>query len=600
MPEQLLNARVNELPPSAGPQPQFLLAMFNTLNNTLERIPVSYFTSNKTTNNFEYASDTEYLEDAVVTYGGRWWQAQQDMTDTDNIVPGSNPLFWIEISVSPSGFVLYQPGTYVDDNVFVIGQYLGVTYIFQLLDTARPYSSTNLVTEFIAGKWGILGSIEHFRGYYTSEAALDAVTGGPGDYAYIDTGVGSDSLKYIWDENDAIWVQAGSGGAATWGGIGGSLSDQADLWLQLQAKELFSNKATDFSVVNHTLYPSVQAVKVYVDAGLSGKQDTIGYTPENVSNKKTTLVGADNTGYPTTLTVSTALSSLETSVKAYADGLVVGLLDFRGTFSAAGGTYPNTGGSGAAGAILKGDFYIFSVGGTVPTGVVIEAGDAAIALIDAPGNTQANWGVIQNNIGYTPENSANKATNFAVKNNTLYPTTQAVETFVVGVQDIPVPAGAMMSRTVNGAQPAQEVIGANNNNYYGLYFPAGSTTYAQFGVSLPRNYNNGNITAVFKWYSKGGTATQVVEWNIAAVAFGDNVSLDAARPAVVSIQDALINTNRLHISAATAGFSPSSPADSKYVLFEISRTGTGADTMASTAILLEVVLYVTTDAPTAV
>lgn len=103
----------------------------------------------------------------------------------------------------------------------------------------------------------------------------------------------------------------------------------------------------------------------------------------------------------------------------------VGLWDDRGTFDASVAAYPSSGGSGTAGAILKGDIWTISVAGTLPTGQVVEIGDTVRALIDTPGNTQANWAILQNNIGYVPENAANKATGFGTLNNTLYPTTQA-------------------------------------------------------------------------------------------------------------------------------------------------------------------------------
>ncbi len=42
----------------------------------------------------------------------------------------------------------------------------------------------------------------------------------------------------------------------------------------------------------------------------NGKQAALGYTPENVANKATTLAAPDNTKYPTTLAVSTAIAGL--------------------------------------------------------------------------------------------------------------------------------------------------------------------------------------------------------------------------------------------------------------------------------------------------
>lgn len=117
--------------------------------------------------------------------------------------------------------------------------------------------------------------------------------------------------------------------------------------------EASANKATDFSTVNHTLFPTVQAVKTY------------------------------------------------------ADSLVVGLWDDRGSHNASGDTWPSSGGSGTAGAILKGDIWTISTGGTLG-GSVVAAGDTIRALQDTPGTTAANWAIAENNIGYVPENAANK------------------------------------------------------------------------------------------------------------------------------------------------------------------------------------------------
>lgn len=133
--------------------------------------------------------------------------------------------------------------------------------------------------------------------------------------------------------------------------------------------------------------------------------------------------------------LQTALDSAENDAKAYADGLVVGLWDDRGSYDASGGAYPSSGGSGTAGAILKGDVWTISVAGTLPTGQVAEVGDIVRALINTPGNTQANWAIQQNNIGYTAENSANKSTdvNTDQASNTKYPSVKAVYDWAVGL-----------------------------------------------------------------------------------------------------------------------------------------------------------------------
>lgn len=130
-----------------------------------------------------------------------------------------------------------------------------------------------------------------------------------------------------------------------------------------------------------------------------------------------------------------AAAAAQAAAESYADGLVVGLWDDRGNFDASGGAYPTTGGSGTAGAIKKGDTWTISVAGTLPTGQVVEIGDVIRALVDTPGNTQANWAIIQNNIGYTAENSANKSTdvNADQTSNIKYPSVKAIFDWAVGL-----------------------------------------------------------------------------------------------------------------------------------------------------------------------
>lgn len=119
------------------------------------------------------------------------------------------------------------------------------------------------------------------------------------------------------------------------------------------------------------------------------------------------LGNVDNTsdaGKPVSTAQAAADAVVLASAQGYADGLVVGLWDDRGNFDASGGAYPSSGGSGSAGAILKGDIWTISVAGTLPTGQVVAIGDTVRAKQDTPGNTQANWAIQETNIGYTPVN----------------------------------------------------------------------------------------------------------------------------------------------------------------------------------------------------
>lgn len=51
----------------------------------------------------------------------------------------------------------------------------------------------------------------HYKGLFTTLAALQAAITSPvaGDYADIDSGVGSDATRYHWDSSDSVWVKTG-------------------------------------------------------------------------------------------------------------------------------------------------------------------------------------------------------------------------------------------------------------------------------------------------------------------------------------------------------------------------------------------------------
>ncbi len=99
----------------------------------------------------------------------------------------------------------------------------------------------------------------------------------------------------------------------------------------------------------------------------------------------------------------------DAATKAYTDALVVGLWDDRGNFDASVNAYPSSGGSGTAGVILKGDIWTISVAGTLPTAQAVEVGDTVRALVDTPGNAQADWAIQQNNLTL-PLSAANGGT----------------------------------------------------------------------------------------------------------------------------------------------------------------------------------------------
>ncbi len=73
--------------------------------------------------------------------------------------------------------------------------------------------------------------------------------------------------------------------------------------------ELLANKSTSVTTdqASNTKYPSVKSV---FDWASSTFQNDLGFTPENVANKATSLTSPDNTKYPTTQAVASAIGAL--------------------------------------------------------------------------------------------------------------------------------------------------------------------------------------------------------------------------------------------------------------------------------------------------
>jgi hypothetical protein len=147
----------------------------------------------------------------------------------------------------------------------------------------------------------------------------------------------------------------------------------------------------DFTPAGNISAATVQAALQELD---TEKQAVLGFTPENTTNKATDLTSPDNTKYPTTQAVATAISSA-----------VTGLWDDRGNYDASGNVFPSSGGSGTAGAILKGDIWTISVAGTLG-GTSVSPGDTVRALVDTPGSTSGNWAINAASSGSTTPNAS--------------------------------------------------------------------------------------------------------------------------------------------------------------------------------------------------
>lgn len=173
---------------------------------------------------------------------------------------------------------------------------------------------------------------------------------------------GGNPAKYL-NEQGNFTTPAGGGGSVAWGAITGSLSSQTDLQTALNGKQAAGDYATNTALTN----------------GLATKQDNLGFTPENTSNKSTNVVTdqASNTKYP--------------SVKAVYD-------------------------------------WVLSLGYITSAAL---SGYATQSWVNAQGFITN----VVTALGYTPENVANKKTTLADDSDTFYPSQKAVKTAVDAKQN---------------------------------------------------------------------------------------------------------------------------------------------------------------------
>lgn len=138
----------------------------------------------------------------------------------------------------------------------------------------------------------------------------------------------------------------------------------------------------------------------------------------NVTITKTDvgLTNVDNTSdvnKPVSTAQATADALVYTNAQEYANSILTNLWNDRGAFNATVNTYPTTGGSGTAGAIMKGDIWTISVAATAGPLLGYIVGSTVRALITTPGQTGTNWAVSASGLGYTPLNKDSNLSDLA-------------------------------------------------------------------------------------------------------------------------------------------------------------------------------------------
>ena len=170
---------------------------------------------------------------------------------------------------------------------------------------------------------------------------------------------------------------------------------------------------------------------------------------------------------------------------------------------------------------------------------------------------------------------------------------------VVGKHAVPIMAASMAPSATGGcAALATTATSANKPDLSTLNFDPATEEYAQFAIPMPKSWNEGTITALFRWSHPAATTNFGVVWGIQAVAVSDGDAVAATYGTAQTVADTGGATDTLYVSSETGAITVGgSPAAADTVYFRVYRKAAdGSDTLAVDARLHSVVLFLTTDA----
>ena len=278
-----------------------------------------------------------------------------------------------------------------------------------------------------------------------------------------------------------------------------------------------------------------------------------------------TAAFTDSTAYD----ASGLAASAESAAKSYADGLAISLLDDRGNFNASVNTFPTTGGSGTSGAILKGDVWRISVIASSGDLLGYGVGSSLRAIIDTPGQTAANWALLEAAFPYIAENDSHRSQSIVtdLASTSQYPSTKAVydwatSTFAPGASgtyEVPLTFTSPLARSTNTISLK------------------GLTGFGTAGQTLCTN----SSTDGFEWktfVSNPGTVTTVSVATANGVS--GSVSNPSSTPAITITLGAITpsSVNGLTLATATTGFTIGGGTTSKTLTVPLDASVSGTNT----------------------
>ena len=175
-----------------------------------------------------------------------------------------------------------------------------------------------------------------------------------------------------------------------------------------------------------------------------------------------------------------------------------------------------------------------------------------------------------------------------------------IKTFVgaANLRSLWLPAGFLQPSATGGcAALAVVATSANQPDLRTLDFDSTTAEYAQAPVRMPKNWDEGTITAKFIWNHPSTTVNFGVRWGIQGVAVGNAEGIAAAFGTAQETTDTGGTTNFRYVSDATSAVTiAGTPAADDVVNFRVYRDPVNAgDNMAVDARLEGVVIFYNTN-----
>ena len=161
-------------------------------------------------------------------------------------------------------------------------------------------------------------------------------------------------------------------------------------------------------------------------------------------------------------------------------------------------------------------------------------------------------------------------------------------------------AGAMTSRTTNGAEFVSEEYPTNDIRLDLLLFDSVTEEGAQFAVVMPDQWDGGTVKVKVYWdAATGATAADTVSWKVNGGTLSNDDPIDTALGTQVTINDIVIAVGDVHVSPTSSALTiTGTPALGDLIIFQVVRNVAGTDDMTEDAKLIGIsIQYLkTTDA----